>query len=66
MACSCQGKRQQFEVVRAGKVLFTSASEATAKAVSGRYTGSTVRRSPKPGDNSGKNNSVSAKTIDRA
>ncbi|MDH6189134.1 hypothetical protein EES44_24330 [Streptomyces sp. ADI96-15] len=49
MACACKGKRQQFEVVAAdgGKVLFTSGSEATAKAVSKRYAGSTVREKPK-------------------
>lgn len=51
MACACKGKRQQFEVVAddgSGKVLFTSGSEATAKAVSKRYAGSTVREKPKP------------------
>ncbi|MFE0763696.1 hypothetical protein [Streptomyces smyrnaeus] len=55
MACSCKGKRQQYEVVSAaGKVLFTSGSEATAKAVSGRYKDSTVRPKAKPGDTTAK------------
>ena len=49
MACSCQGKKQQFEVVSsAGKVLFTTGSKATAEAVSRRYEGSEVRERGKP------------------
>ncbi|MGW6391213.1 hypothetical protein ACWFR1_12090 [Streptomyces sp. NPDC055103] len=51
MACACQKKRQQFEVVAddgKGKVLFTSGSESTAKAVSNRYPGSAVREKAKP------------------
>ena len=33
MPCSCQSKRQQFEVLQNGKVVFTSASKPTAEAV---------------------------------
>ena len=44
MPCSCQGKREQYEVVTAaGKVVFTSGSKPTAQAVSRRYPESTVR-----------------------
>ncbi|MFP3118142.1 hypothetical protein [Streptomyces sp. Iso 434] len=50
MACSCQSKRQKFEVVtKEGKVAFTSASKPTAQAVAKRYPGSTVRDAAKPG-----------------
>lgn len=44
MGCGCKKGRQQFEVVTAeGKVVYTSTSEPTAKAVARRYEGSTVR-----------------------
>lgn len=44
MGCGCKGNRKQFEVVTAeGKVVYTSTSEPTAKAVARRYEGSTVR-----------------------
>ncbi|WP_225846899.1 hypothetical protein [Streptomyces sp. HPF1205] len=46
MGCSCGGKRAQWEVVAdggTGKVLFTG-TEATAQAVSKRYTNSVVRK----------------------
>ncbi|MET9588004.1 hypothetical protein ABZY10_33955 [Streptomyces sp. NPDC006539] len=36
MPCSCQSKRQQFEVLQNGKVVFTSASKP-AEAVTKRY-----------------------------
>lgn len=50
MACSCQSKRQQYEVVTtADKVVFTSASKATADTVAKRYPGSEVREKAKPG-----------------
>lgn len=45
MGCSCGGKRAQFEVVADGgngRVLFTG-TQATAQAVSKRYTNSVVR-----------------------
>ena len=48
MACSCQSKRQQYEVVTTeGKVVFTSSNMATANTVSRRYPGSTVREKGK-------------------
>ncbi|WP_434593272.1 hypothetical protein [Streptomyces sp. A5-4] len=53
MDCACNKKKQQFEVVANGgdgKVLFTSASQATAKAVSKRYEGSVVREKAKDGE----------------
>ncbi|MFJ3249076.1 hypothetical protein [Streptomyces sp. NPDC086782] len=56
MGCACNKNRQNrgsngeaaptretFEVVLNGKVVFKHSSEATAKAVSDRYQGSTVR-----------------------
>ncbi|MFD9422295.1 MULTISPECIES: hypothetical protein [unclassified Streptomyces] len=46
MGCACAKNRQKFEVVTeggAGKVVFGPSSEATCKAVSGRYPGSIVR-----------------------
>jgi hypothetical protein len=44
VACGCNKNKQQFEVVSAeGKVVYTSTSEPTAKAVARRYEGSTVR-----------------------
>ena len=44
MGCSCNKKREQFEVVTPnGKVVFTSASRPTADAVAKRYPGSSVR-----------------------
>lgn len=46
MGCSCNKKREQFEVVADGgngKVLFTSSSKPTAEAVSKRYANSIVR-----------------------
>ncbi|WP_432104486.1 hypothetical protein [Streptomyces sp. bgisy091] len=44
MPCSCQSKRQQYEVVTsAGKVVFTSANKATADTVVKRYENSEVR-----------------------
>jgi hypothetical protein len=49
MACSCQNKRQAFEVITAAaanrpeRVAFTSANQATAEAVAKRYPGSTIR-----------------------
>lgn len=52
MACACQSKREQFEVVTKGgegKIVFTSGSQPTAKTVAGRYPGSVVR-SKKSGD----------------
>ncbi|MYX39025.1 MULTISPECIES: hypothetical protein [unclassified Streptomyces] len=48
MPCSCQSKRQQFEVVaQNGKVVFTSANKATAEAVGKRYPDSEVREKGK-------------------
>ncbi|MEU2487043.1 hypothetical protein ABZ593_20845 [Streptomyces sp. NPDC012617] len=50
MGCACNKNKKQFQVVAdggSGKVLFTSASEATAKAVSKRYDNSLVREKPK-------------------
>lgn len=50
MACACQSKRQQWEVVtKAGKVVFTSSSKPTAVTVSKRYPDSDVREKAKPG-----------------
>ncbi|UQA95624.1 hypothetical protein [Streptomyces halobius] len=50
MPCSCQSKRQQWEVVTAtGKVVFTSASKPTAETVSKRYPQSSIREKAKPG-----------------
>lgn len=46
MGCACQNKRNSFEVVQdngEGRVVFSSSSQATAEAVSRRYTGSIVR-----------------------
>lgn len=46
MACGCQKNRKQYEVVLddgAGRVVYTSTSEPTAKAVARRYNGSIVR-----------------------
>lgn len=46
MACGCNKKRQEFEVVAdggQGTVLFTSTSEPTARTVAGRYPNSIVR-----------------------
>lgn len=46
MGCACQKNRKQYEVVLengAGRVVYTSTSEPTAKAVSRRYAGSVVR-----------------------
>ena len=50
MPCACKGKkREQFEVVTdAGKVVFTSGSQPTARAVSKRYPGSSVRQKDNP------------------
>ncbi|MEU6928952.1 hypothetical protein AB0A05_07285 [Streptomyces sp. NPDC046374] len=51
MPCSCASNKKQFEVVADegnGRVLFTSSSEPTAKAVSKRYENSVVREKPKP------------------
>jgi hypothetical protein len=48
--CACKQKKNQFQVIAGDgtdKVLFTSSSEATAKAVSKRYANSTVREKPK-------------------
>jgi hypothetical protein len=54
MACSCQNKRQQYEVVSAaGKVVFTSASKPTAETVSKRYPDSTVREKAKAAASAG-------------
>ncbi|MFI2300162.1 hypothetical protein ACH5AL_15165 [Actinacidiphila glaucinigra] len=48
MPCSCQSKKQQFEVVaQNGKVVFTSANKATADTVAKRYPDSEVREKPK-------------------
>ncbi|MFD4314996.1 hypothetical protein [Streptomyces sp. NPDC058548] len=50
MGCSCAKNKPQWQVVAdngEGRVLFTSSSEATAKAVSKRYAGSSVREKPK-------------------
>lgn len=55
MPCSCNSKRQQWEVVTAaGKSVFKSASKATADTVSGRYPGSTVKEIPKAGTSTAK------------
>lgn len=56
MGCACNKNRQKYEVVAdggAGKVLFTSGVESTARTVSGRYPGSIVREQQKtaPGAN---------------
>jgi hypothetical protein len=50
MGCACNQKKNQWQVIAGDgtdKVLFTSSSEATAKAVSGRYPNSTVQEKPK-------------------
>lgn len=48
MPCSCNNKRQQWEVVAStGKVVFTSASKPTAETVAKRYEGSEVREKAK-------------------
>ena len=50
MACACNKNKKQWQVVAEGgngKVLFTSSSEATSKAVSKRYENSEVREKPK-------------------
>ncbi|MDX2648440.1 hypothetical protein PV341_33685 [Streptomyces sp. PA03-1a] len=45
MPCSCQSKREQFEVVAtSGKVVFTSGNKATAETVATRYPDSEVRK----------------------
>jgi hypothetical protein len=50
MPCSCNNKRQQFEVVaEGGKVVFTSASKPTAETVAKRYPNSTVREKEQAG-----------------
>ncbi|MEU5417471.1 hypothetical protein [Streptomyces clavifer] len=50
MPCSCQSKRQQYEVVTAaGKVVFTSANKATADTIAKRYENSEVREKAKAG-----------------
>ncbi|MGP3914979.1 hypothetical protein [Nonomuraea sp. 10N515B] len=43
MGCGCGKNRQQHEVVVDDRVVYTSTSEHTAKAVAKRYPGSTVR-----------------------
>lgn len=51
MGCACKNKREQWEVISAaGKVLFTSGSQPTAKAVSRRYPGSEVQKKDKNGN----------------
>ena len=50
MGCACNKNKNQWQVVAGDgteRVLFTSTSEATAKAVSKRYANSTVREKPK-------------------
>ena len=42
MPCACQGKKKQWEVVQAGKVVFTGL-KPTADTVAKRYPGSEVR-----------------------
>ncbi|MFC5076128.1 hypothetical protein ACFPN0_32130 [Kitasatospora cinereorecta] len=58
MACACKGKRQQWEVVAdggKGEVVWgPSASQATAKAVAKRHTGSIVREKAKEAANTAK------------
>ncbi|MGC4947712.1 hypothetical protein ACLQ2N_16140 [Streptomyces sp. DT224] len=51
MGCACNKNKKQWQVVAetGDKILFTSTSEATAKAVSKRYAGSKVREKPKDG-----------------
>ncbi|MFZ3595045.1 hypothetical protein [Streptomyces sp. BH104] len=50
MGCGCNKKRDQYQVISAaGKVLFTSGSQPTAKAVSRRYPGSEVVMKDKDG-----------------
>lgn len=50
MGCSCQNKRQTFEVVAEnGRVVFSSGSEPTARAVAGRYPNSEVRKKGEAG-----------------
>lgn len=47
--CGCKKKRQQFQVVVDGKTVYSSTSEATAKAVAKRYPGSEVKPSAPAG-----------------
>ncbi|MBT2453256.1 hypothetical protein [Streptomyces sp. ISL-86] len=50
MGCACNKNKKQWQVVAdggSGRVLFTSTSEATAKAVSKRYENSEVQEKPK-------------------
>ncbi|THA54236.1 hypothetical protein [Streptomyces sp. A1136] len=50
MGCACNKNKKQWQVVAdggSGRVLFTSTSEATAKAVSKRYENSKVQEKPK-------------------
>jgi hypothetical protein len=50
MGCACNKNKNQWQVIAGDgtdKVLFTSSSEATAKAVSKRYANSMVREKPK-------------------
>ncbi|MDT0416464.1 hypothetical protein RM574_13305 [Streptomyces sp. DSM 41982] len=49
MPCSCAKNRKTFEVVTSDKVVYSSTSEPTAKAVSKRYPGSIVREQAKSG-----------------
>ncbi|MDX2812912.1 hypothetical protein PV410_10130 [Streptomyces sp. PA03-5A] len=47
MPCSCQSKREQFEVVAtSGKVVFTSGNKATAETVATRYPDSVRKKAP--------------------
>lgn len=50
MGCGCKKARQQFQVITAdGKTVYSSTSEATAKAVAKRYPGSEVKPSAPAG-----------------
>ncbi|MFJ4703140.1 hypothetical protein ACIP5N_33810 [Streptomyces sp. NPDC088768] len=49
MPCSCAKNRKTFEVAVSDKVVYSSTSEPTAKAVSKRYPGSVVREKAKTG-----------------
>ncbi|MFD5788582.1 hypothetical protein ACFWH1_18410 [Streptomyces sp. NPDC127037] len=51
MGCACNKNKKQWQVVAegGGKVLFTSTSEATARAVAKRYPNSKVQEKPKDG-----------------
>lgn len=69
MACSCKGKRQQFEVVSPdGEVLFKSGAESTARAFSRRPNckGCTVRPKAKPETTAAKKQSTTKKAVNRA